>query len=108
VAGLTLVTELAEPVSSAALTEFSALMRGLSTHFEQRRHGYFDVNAPIERLGMDAPTPHDAQDVDGRRPFLVYLMRPGVCDESIFEAEHADESEVGRVRSSEPTWKEQP
>ncbi|QFZ78366.1 hypothetical protein GFH48_38290 [Streptomyces fagopyri] len=102
-AGPTLVIEFAEPVSSTALTEFSALMRGISTHFEQRRNGYFDVNVPVERLGMEVPTAHDAQGVDGQRPFLVYLMGPEVGDESIFEAEHADEPEVEAVLGFRPT-----
>ncbi|MFI1092711.1 DUF6368 family protein [Streptomyces sp. NPDC020917] len=102
-AGPTLVIELAEPISSAVLTEFSALMRGLSTRFEQQGHGSFDVNVPVERLGMEAPTALDAQDVDSQRPFLVYLMGPGVGDESIFEAEHADESEVEAVLGFKPT-----
>ncbi|MFJ8159010.1 DUF6368 family protein [Streptomyces sp. NPDC094468] len=97
-AGPTLVIEFAEPVSLAALSEFSALMRGLSTHFEQRRDGYFDVNVPVERLGVEA-----AHEADGRRPFLVYLMEPGVGDESIFEAEHADEPAVEAVLGFKPT-----
>ncbi|MEO3826312.1 DUF6368 family protein [Actinomadura sp. B10D3] len=101
-AGPTLVIEFAEAVSSAALSEFSALMRGLSTHFEQRREGYFDVNVPVERLGIEAAG-LDAQEVDGCRPFLVYLMGPGVGDESIFEAEHADEPEVEAVLGFKPT-----
>jgi hypothetical protein len=100
--GPTLVIEFAEPVSSVALSEFSALMRGLSTHFEQPRVGYFDVNVPVERLGIETTGP-DAQEVDGRRPFLVYLMGPGVGDESIFEAEHADEPEVEAVLGFKPT-----
>ncbi|MFF7382448.1 DUF6368 family protein [Streptomyces griseoluteus] len=101
-AGPTLVIEFAEPVSSAALSEFSALMRGLSTHFEQRRDGYFDVNVPVERLGVEAAG-LDAHEADGRRPFLVYQMGPGVGDESIFEAEHADEPAVEAVLGFKPT-----
>ncbi|MEV7152353.1 DUF6368 family protein [Streptomyces sp. NPDC093084] len=100
-AGPTLVIELAEPVSSAALAELSVLMRGLSIHFEQRRLGYFDVNVPVGRLGMDTAT-LDATEVDGRRPFLVYLMGPGVGDESIFEAEHADEPDVEALLGFKP------
>jgi hypothetical protein len=101
--GPTLVVELAEPVSRAALNEFHTLMRGLSTHFEQPRPGYFDVNVPVERLGVEAPAAFDPQEVDGRRPFLVYLMGPGVGDEGIFEAEHADEPEVEAVLGFRPT-----
>ncbi|WP_157875825.1 DUF6368 family protein [Streptacidiphilus griseoplanus] len=51
-AGPTLVIELAKPVSRAALDEFHTLMRGLSTHFEQPRPGFFDVNVPVERSAL--------------------------------------------------------
>jgi len=102
-AGPTLVIELAEAVSSAALSEFRALMRGISTHFEQRRDAYFDVNVSVERLGIEASATRDAQEVDGRRPFMVYLMGPGVGDESLFEAEHAGETEVEVVLGFKPT-----
>lgn len=96
-AGPTLVIDLAEPVSLAALSELHTLMRGLSTHFEQPRPGYFDVNVPVERLGIEAPTGFDSQEVDGRRPFLVYLIGAGAADQGLFEAEHADEQAVEAV-----------
>jgi hypothetical protein len=102
-AGPTLVIELAEPVSRAALGEFHTLMRGLSTHFEQPRPGSFDVNVPVELLGIEAPM-FDSQQADGHRPFLVYLMGPGVGDAGIFEAEHADEPEVEAVLGFKPTY----
>ncbi|MGW1224341.1 DUF6368 family protein [Streptomyces sp. NPDC001478] len=100
-AGPTLVIDLAEPVSPAALREFTALMRGLSTRFEQRREGDFDVNVPVERLGIE-PSGPDAREGDGHRPFLVYLMGAGAGDESLFEAEHADESEVEALLGFRP------
>jgi hypothetical protein len=101
-AGPTLVIELAEPISRAALNEFRTLMRGLSTRFEELRPGAFDVNVPVERLGVEALT-LDSREVDGRRPFLAYLMGPEVGDEGIFEAEHADEPEVEAVLGFKPT-----
>jgi hypothetical protein len=100
-AGPTLVIELAEPASRAALGEFHTLMRGLATNFEQPRPGSFDVNVPVDRLGVEASRV-DSQGVDGRRPFLVCLMGPGVGDVDIFEAEHADESEVEAVLGFQP------
>src|SRR5215212_2625186 len=127
--GPTLVIELAEPLSPAALREFRALMVGLSSHLDERRPGFFDVNVPAERLGVEDrreedwrkpfPLPllgdHSAdeeltalvgfnpQREDWRRPFLVYLMGPGVGDESTFEAEHADEPEVEAILGFRPT-----
>ncbi|MFD0138914.1 DUF6368 family protein [Streptomyces sp. NPDC127159] len=127
--GPTLVIELAEPLSLAALREFRALMVGLSSHFAEKRPGFFDVNVPAERLGVEDrrekewrkpfPLPllgshstdgdltalvgFNPQREDWRRPFLVYLMGPGVGDESIFEAEHADEPEVEAVLGFRPT-----
>ncbi|MFE0732305.1 DUF6368 family protein [Streptomyces antibioticus] len=51
--GPTLVIELAEPPSPGALREFRALLVGLSSHFEERRPGSYDVNVPAERLGVE-------------------------------------------------------
>ncbi|MFF8174520.1 DUF6368 family protein [Streptomyces chartreusis] len=127
--GPTLVIELAEPLSPAALREFRALMVGLSSHFDEKRPGFFDVNVPAERLGIEDsreehwrkpfPLPllgnatadkelaalvgFNPQREDWRRPFLVYLMGPGVGDESTFEAEHADEPEVEAILGFRPT-----
>ncbi|MET7365942.1 DUF6368 family protein [Streptomyces sp. NPDC005566] len=127
--GPTLVIELAEPLSTAALREFRALMVGLSSHFDEKRPGFFDVNVPAERLGVEDgrakdwrkpfPLPllgkactdekltglvgYNPQREDWRRPFLVYLMGPGIGDESIFEAEHADQPEVETVLGFRPT-----
>ncbi|MFI8243626.1 DUF6368 family protein [Streptomyces sp. NPDC085866] len=127
--GPTLVIDLAEPVSPAALRELRELMVGLSSHFEEKRPGYFDVNVPAERLGVEdrreadwrkpfsppllsntsvdeelrALAGFNPQGVDWHRPFLVYLMGPGVGDEDIFEAEHADEPEVETVLGFRPT-----
>ncbi|MFJ4872576.1 DUF6368 family protein [Streptomyces sp. NPDC088757] len=127
--GPTLVIELAEPLSPAALGEFRALVVGLSSHFDEERPGSFDVNVPVERLGVEdgrvedwwkpfpLPLLGDAAADEGltalvgfnplredrRRPFLVYLMGPGVGDEGLFEAEHADEPEVEAVLGFRPT-----
>ncbi|MEU3281899.1 DUF6368 family protein [Streptomyces antibioticus] len=127
--GPTLVIELAEPLSPGALREFRALMVGLSSHFDEKRPGFYDVNVSAERLGVEdrreadrhkpfplvlsgnAPADEDLkalvgfhpQGEDWRRPFLVYLMGPGVGDENIFEAEHADEAEVETVLGFRPT-----
>ncbi|MER6145912.1 DUF6368 family protein [Streptomyces sparsogenes] len=127
--GPTLVIELAEPLSPAALREFRALMVGLSSHFDEKRPGFFDVNVPAERLGVEDRREQDwrkpfplpllantsadeelaamagfsPQREDWRRPFLVYLMGPGVGDESLFEAEHADEPEVEVILGFRPT-----
>lgn len=121
--GPTLVIELAEALSSAALREFRALMVGLSSHFAEKRPGFFDVNVPAERLGVEDRREEDwrepfplpllgntsadeefsalvgfnPQPGDWGRPFLVYLMGPGVGDENLFEAEHADEPEVETI-----------
>ncbi|MEV3970363.1 DUF6368 family protein [Streptomyces sp. NPDC050698] len=127
--GPTLVIELAEPLSPDALREFRALMVGLSSHFSEERPGFFDVNVPVERLGVEDrregdwrkpfPLPlvgstsgdeeltalvgFNPQREDRRRPFLVYVMGPGIGDESVFEAEHADEPEVEAVLGFRPT-----
>ncbi|MFB7949340.1 DUF6368 family protein [Kitasatospora phosalacinea] len=127
--GPTLVIDLAEPVPPAALQEFRALMVGLSSRFEEKRPGFFDVNVPAERLGVEDgraedrgkpfPLPllgstavddglaalvgFDPQREDRRRPFLVYLTGPGTGDEDVFEAEHENEPEVEAVLGFRPT-----
>jgi hypothetical protein len=127
--GPTLVIELAEPLSPAALREFRGLIVGLSSHFDEKRPGFFDVNVPAGRLGVEdrregdwrkpfpLPLLGDAsadeqltamvgfnpRREDRRRPFLVYVMGPDVGDESVFEAEHADEPEVEAVLGFRPT-----
>lgn len=124
-----MVIELAEPLSPGALREFRALMVGLSSHFAEKRPGFFDVNVPAERLGVEDrrekdwrqpfPLPllgntitdeqltalvgFNPQREDWRRPFLVYLMGPGVGDESTFEAEHADEPDAEAILGFRPT-----
>ena len=127
--GPTLVIELAESIFPAAMREFRALMAGLSSHFDEKRPGFFDVNVPAERLGVEDRREKDwrkslrlprlgnaiadaeltalvgfnPQREDWRRPFLVYLMGPGIGDESTFEAEHADEPEVEATLGFRPT-----
>ncbi|MFE6410955.1 DUF6368 family protein [Streptomyces sp. NPDC057837] len=127
--GPTLVIELTEALPPAALREFRTLMVRLSSHFAEKRPGFFDVNVPAERLGVEDrresdrrnpfPLPllgnavadeglaslvgFDPRREDWRRPFQVYLMGPGVGDESIFEAEHAEEPEVEAVLGFRPT-----
>ncbi|WP_060883090.1 DUF6368 family protein [Streptomyces caniscabiei] len=127
--GPTLVIDLAEPLSPAQLREFRALMVGLSSRFAEKRPGFFDVNVPAERLGVEDrreedwrksfPLPllgnasadeeltalvgFDPQREDWDRPFLVYLMGPGVGDESIFEAEHEEEPEAEALLGFRPT-----
>ncbi|MFF7614346.1 DUF6368 family protein [Streptomyces lavendulae] len=127
--GPTLVIEFAEPLSPAALRKFRALMTGISSYFEEKRPGFFDINVPAERLGIQderdgnwrKPSPLPLicgnsadeeltalvgfipQREDWRRPFHVYLMGPDVGDEDIFEAEHADEPEVEAVLGFRPT-----
>ncbi|MET8975153.1 DUF6368 family protein [Streptomyces sp. NPDC004539] len=127
--GPILVIDLAEPLSPAVLREFRALMVGLSSRFAEKRPGFFDVSVPAERLGVEdereedwrrrfpvpllAGTPadeglralagFDPRRVDQHRPFLVYLMGPGVGDEDTFEAEHADEPEVEAALGFRPT-----
>ncbi|MFJ3644199.1 hypothetical protein ACIPRD_31270 [Streptomyces sp. NPDC090108] len=39
--------------SPAALREFRALMVELSSHFDEKRPGFFAVNVPAERLGVE-------------------------------------------------------
>ncbi|MFE1077541.1 DUF6368 family protein [Nocardiopsis alba] len=101
-AGPTLVIDLAGPPPSTRSNEFGALIRGLSTHFERTRRGYFDIGVPVERLSIAARRALDPGETDDR-PFLVHLMGPGFGDESLFEAEHADEAVIEAALGFKPT-----
>ncbi|MFI8104284.1 DUF6368 family protein [Streptomyces sp. NPDC086023] len=122
--GPTLVIELAEALSAAALREFRSLMAGISSRCEEERPGFFDVQVPAGRLGIRVgrepfPTPgfggatldEELMDLFGsdprlaaeHRPFLVYLMGPGAGDEDVFEAEHEGEAEAEAVLGFRPT-----
>ncbi|MFB8762360.1 DUF6368 family protein [Nocardiopsis alba] len=101
-AGPTLVIDLAGPPSSTRSNEFDALIRGLSTHFERTRRGYFDIGVPVERLSIAVRRALDPGETDDR-PFLVHLMGPGFGDESLFEAEHADEAVIEAALGFKPT-----
>jgi hypothetical protein len=100
--GPTLVIELAQPLSPAALGGFDALVRGLSSRCESPRPWFFDISVSVERLGGAAPGGPHARGADGHRPFLVYLMGSGAGDQSLFEAEHEDEPEVAVVLGFRP------
>lgn len=76
--GPTLVIELAEPLSPDALREFRALMVGLSSHFDEKRPGFFDVNVPAERLGVE-----DRREEDWRKPFPLPLLGNTSADEEL-------------------------
>ena len=96
--GPTLVIDLPEPLPSAVLREFRALLAGLASRLDEQRSGFFDLNVHAEGLGVE-----DGRGDDRRRPFLVYLMGPGVGDETTFEAEHADEPEVEAALGFRPS-----
>lgn len=78
------------------------MVRDLSCYFEELRRGYFDVNVPVERLGAEASGAAVPPETDGRRPFLVCVMGPGVGDEALFAAEHEDELDVEAVLGFKP------
>jgi hypothetical protein len=129
--GPTLVIELTARPSPSVLREFRALMVELSCRFAEQRPGFYDVNVPAERLGVEggwapdrrkpfplpllgAPSVAGGEELtdlvgfnprreDGRRPFLVYLMGPGAGDESLFEDEHADQPGIEAVLGFRPT-----
>ncbi|MGW6955198.1 DUF6368 family protein [Streptomyces sp. PAN_FS17] len=96
--GPVLVIELAEAVPRVAIHRLREFLLGASARFEEKRVGEYDLNIHAESLGIT-----DAGDVDGRRPVLVSLMGPGIGDEAIFEAEHADEVDQEPLIGFTPT-----
>ncbi|MFI8185994.1 DUF6368 family protein [Actinacidiphila glaucinigra] len=96
--GPVLVIELAEAVPRVEIQRLREFLLGASARFEEKRVGEYDLNIHAESLGIT-----DAGDVDGRRPILVSLMGPGIGDEAIFEAEHADEVDQESLIGFTPT-----
>ncbi|WP_162624722.1 DUF6368 family protein [Streptomyces cadmiisoli] len=96
--GPVLVIELAEAVPRVAIQRLRGFLLGASARFEEKRVGEYDLNIHAESLGIT-----DAGDVDGRRPVLVSLMGPGIGDEAVFEAEHADEVDQESLIGFTPT-----
>ncbi|MFB7851558.1 DUF6368 family protein [Streptomyces sp. NPDC056053] len=80
------IAEVAEPVPPGSIQKLRDLLVRSSSHFEEKRVGEYDLNIHAESLGIA-----DTGGIDGRRPVMVSLMGPGIGDEAVFEAEHADE-----------------
>ncbi|MFE9913230.1 DUF6368 family protein [Streptomyces clavifer] len=96
--GPVLVIELAEAVPRAAIQRLRDLLVRSSARFEEKRVGEYDLNIHAESLGIS-----ETEGVDGRRPVLVSVMGPGIGDESIFEAEHADKVDQEPLIGFTPT-----
>lgn len=96
--GPVLVIELAEAVPHLAIQRLRELLVRSSARVEEKRVGEYDLHVHAESLGIT-----DTGGVDGRRPVLVSLMGPGVGDEAIFDAEHADEVDQQPLIGFTPT-----
>lgn len=97
--GPVLVIELAEAVPGSAIQRLHEFLVRSSARFEEKRVGEYDVNIHAESLGIT-----DTGGVDGRRPVLISLMGPGIGDEAIFDAEHADEVDQEPLIGFAPTY----
>ncbi|AXK35869.1 hypothetical protein DVA86_27835 [Streptomyces armeniacus] len=93
-----LVIELAEAVPLSAIQRLRELLVRSSARFEEKRVGEYDLNIRAESLGI-----YETGGVDGRRPVLVSVMGPGIGDESVFKAEHADEVDQEPLIGFTPT-----
>ncbi|MFJ4090893.1 DUF6368 family protein [Kitasatospora sp. NPDC089913] len=96
--GPVLVIELAEAVPAATVERLRDVLVGSSAWFVEKRPGGYDLNVVADRIGVT-----DLGEVDGRRPFLVHIMGPGIGDEEIFEAEHADGPNLEPLIGFSPT-----
>jgi hypothetical protein len=89
---------LAEAPSRAAILQVREFLVRFSAGFEETRLGEYNVHIRAESLGVT-----DTGGEDGRRPILVSLMGPGIGDEAVFEAEHADEVDQEPLIGFAPT-----
>ncbi|MET9759998.1 DUF6368 family protein [Streptomyces sp. NPDC006372] len=94
--GPTLVIELAQPLSSAALRDFRVLLVGLSSHCAEKWPGFFDVDLLAEWLAVE-----DKREEDWRRPSPLSIVGNTSADEELTAL-------VGSVRSARtgvgPSW----
>ncbi|MCC3771037.1 DUF6368 family protein [Streptomyces sp. UNOC14_S4] len=96
--GPVLVIELAGAIPHAAIQRLRDLLVRSSARCEEKRVGDYDLNVHAESFGIS-----DTGGVDGRRPVLVSVMGPGIGDEAVFEAEHADEVDQESLIGFTPT-----
>ncbi|MEV5731058.1 DUF6368 family protein [Streptomyces pharetrae] len=96
--GPVLVIELAEAVPRAVIQRLRDLLVRSSARLEEKRVGEYDLNIRVESLGLS-----ETGGVGGSRPVLVSVMGPGIGDESVFEAEHADEVDQESLIGFTPT-----
>src|SRR5690349_2348062 len=96
--GPVLVIELAEAVPHSAIQRLREFLVRSSARFEEKRVGEYDLHIRADSLGI-----RDTAGVDRRRPILVSLMGPGIGDEAVFEAEHADEVDQEPLIGFAPT-----
>lgn len=98
VSGPVLVVELLGPVPASKMARLRESVLRVSSRFEERRSGEYDVHVSAERLGVEGLVrPEDG------RPFLVSVMGPGVGDEETFAAEHEDEPDMEPLIGFIPT-----
>ncbi|MFF3286478.1 DUF6368 family protein [Streptomyces sp. NPDC003023] len=96
--GPVLVIELAEPVPPVSIQRLRELLVRSSSRFEETRVGKYDLNIHADTLGIA-----DTGGIDGRRPVMVSFIGPGVGEEGVFEAEHADEVDQEPLIGFTPT-----
>ncbi|MEW2127410.1 DUF6368 family protein [Streptomyces sp. NPDC007259] len=93
-----LVIELAGAVPRAVIQRLRDLLVRSSARFKEKRVGKYDLNIRVESLGIS-----ETGAVCGSRPVLGSVMGPGTGDESVFEAEHADEVDQESLIGFTPT-----
>ncbi|MFD5159724.1 DUF6368 family protein [Streptomyces hawaiiensis] len=96
--GPVLVIELGEAVPRAVIQWLRDLLVRSSARLEEKRVGEYDLNIRVESLGLS-----ETRGVGGSRPVLVSVMGPRIGDESVFEAEHADEVDQESLIGFTPT-----
>ncbi|MFI0968450.1 DUF6368 family protein [Streptomyces sp. NPDC021080] len=96
--GPVLVIELAEAVPHSAIQRLREFLVRSSARFEEKRVGEYDLHIRADSLGIT-----DTAGVDRLRPVLVSFMGPGIGEEAIFGAEHADEADQEPLIGFTPT-----
>ncbi|MDX3576181.1 DUF6368 family protein [Streptomyces sp. FL07-04A] len=90
--------ELAEAVPRAAIQLLRDLLVRSSARFEEKRVGECDLNIHVQSLCIS-----ETGGLYGSWLFLVSVVGPGIGDESVCQAEHADEVDQTPLIGFTPT-----
>ncbi|MDI3405049.1 DUF6368 family protein [Streptomyces cavernicola] len=96
--GPVVVIELVEGASPASVQRVRELLVRCAARCRETGYGQFDAHVDAVSLGSE-----QFEDRRSPRPVVVSFMGPGIGDEAVFEAEHAEDSDLEGLIGFTPT-----